>query len=207
MAYATCNKKRANVFGLSLLAAFLFAAGNGADVSAQALPWAQGQSPAGQSAQPQYPSQNPPQQQHHHHHNANNAAPAPHKVAGSNSARSQDDRKLDMLATKFYGITAKDPQVVSKLKRLQREVKEFRTGLADHGYDASDITSDAKKLEGRIAHQRKQLEAEAAAKAPAVPPEATTPPTPPAVSAPPAPKTAPALSPVAPLAPPGGGRS
>jgi hypothetical protein len=158
------------------VAALMCSAFSGAAI-AQALPWQTPQAqpapqyapsqypPAQYPAQnpPQYPSQNPAQGTHHHKQGNITGKQSPRAATPAMGARTQDDRELNNLATKFYHISAKDPKAISKLKALEGKVRTYREGLSSHGYDATDITSDAQKLQNRIAHQRKSLEAKAAA--------------------------------------------
>jgi hypothetical protein len=132
--------------------------------SAQALPWQNSASP---SAAPPPPDTAMPWQNgssgsssHHHHKSSHQAATQPPANAAN---RKVDDRELDKLAARFYGIHSTDKDGVEKLKSLEGKVHKFRTVLPSRGYDATDIIADAKKLEGRISHQRKEWENKASA--------------------------------------------
>lgn len=152
MTSLTCNNKRAAL--RICLAAALWAGLAGA-AFAQALPWKTQSAPPQPAARsaPYYPPQNP-------------AAPPRPAYVNAGAARAEDDKELNLLATRFYNISAKDPEAIRKLKALEGEVSRYRHGLSHHGYDARDIMKDARKLQGRIAHQRKGLE-KAAAETPA----------------------------------------
>lgn len=144
---------------------------SGSVLAQSALPWKTEPSSTSAPAASAPPS-------HHHHHSTQPTYDDSYVASGD---RKQDDRKLDGLATKFYAISSEDPKAVSKLKSLKYKVSQFRTGLKHVHYDATDISKDAQKLEWRISAQRKKLEAEAAAAAPAtsaVPPPATVSPAP-----------------------------
>jgi predicted nucleic acid-binding Zn-ribbon protein len=118
---------------------------------AEELPWKK------QSSGASAPAMSAPSSHEHHY-----SSHATHADSSQPSGdRTKDDRKLNALAAKFYAISAKDPKAIDKLKKLAGSVHRFRTGLKHVGYDAADITKDARNLESRINAQRKKLEAQA----------------------------------------------
>jgi hypothetical protein len=84
----------------------------------------------------------------------------PYNPAGQGvHSRVEDDRKLNLLASRFYAIhAATDPRAVIKLRKLEQKVNRFRQQLYQRNYDVTDIANDAQNLENRIARQLRKLQ-------------------------------------------------
>ncbi|HEU5046581.1 MAG TPA: hypothetical protein VFT64_01925 [Rickettsiales bacterium] len=115
----------------------------------QALPWKSG------GGAPQQQPQQPVIRTHHVSNPEPIAGPVPEA-----SSPEEDDRKLNDLASKFYGIHEKDKNAIARLTVLSKEVRHFRVTL-QHRDAQPDVLADTKHLEHRIARQLKEWQTRA----------------------------------------------
>ena len=83
----------------------------------------------------------------------------------SSDQRTQDDRRLNELATRFYKAKPKHKNIIGELKSVLKDVKAFHEELLQRTYNAVDIIRDTENLEGRVSRQLSHLQAQEKAEA------------------------------------------